>query len=91
MVGIPGIAMVMQAAHAPGVPVAPHGSAQAAKPSPIAGMKTLLAWPMMKLKIEPRHCRGTPPLSVLLSPVLSLLLFPVLRESRGLARTVGLS
>ena len=36
------MAAVMQVAHAPGVPIAPQGSSQAANPSPIAGIKTVL-------------------------------------------------
>ena len=98
MVGMPGMALVMQATQAPVVPVAPQGSVQAANPSPIAGI-IMLAWLRMKLKIETRHSVDTPPLlplSPLLSPSLSsvvllLLLLEVLRESRGLARASGLS
>lgn len=96
MVGRPGMALAMQATQAPVVPAAPQGTSQAANPSPIAGIKTLV-WPMMKLKIEARHCRDTPPSLPLLpslSPVLLLLLLlllPVLRESRGIARAGGLS
>ena len=98
MAGMPGMAAVMQAAHAPGVPVAPQGSSQAANPSPIAGIITL-AWLRAKLKIETKHAPDTPPLlppspslsSVVLLLLLLLLLLEVLRESRGLARASGLS
>ena len=96
MVGMPGMALVMQAAHAPGVPVGPQGSSQAANPSPIAGIM-MLAWLRTKLKIETKHSADTPPL-LPLSPSLSsvvllllLLLLEVLRESRGIARAGGLS
>lgn len=76
IIGIVGMALAIQAMHAPVVPAGLQGTSQAAKPSPIAGISVLI-WPMRKLKIEMTHSAEVPPPAPL-SPLVSLSLLLLL-------------